>query len=259
MALARLQQRTTPDTVADTLREAILDGTLPAGSQMRETGIASELGISRAPLREALRRLEEEGLVVKIPFRGAFVAEVSQQSIDDIARLRSVLEPWAIEQGLGHLQGDRHHEMKAVVDKLATAARKGNVQDSIAAHLAFHRTVYECAGNEVLTDLWRGWENQLRLFLAADYRQYDDPMATHRDHAAVLEAIEHGDLKIVRRLLATHIHGANLGNESTRTSAQSRVTSKPSKRTSKNRAPTKRAPAKRPPAKRQAATGAPKP
>jgi DNA-binding GntR family transcriptional regulator len=174
---------------------------------MREVHVAAELGISRAPLREALRRLEEEGLVVKVPFRGTFVTEVSEESIRDIARLRSVLEPWAIEQGLQTLQGERLSDLRRLVAQLATAARKGNVQSSITAHLAFHRTIYESAGNEVLTSLWRGWENQLRLFLAADYRKYDDPMASHRDHEALLALIEKGDLGAIRRLLGSHIHG----------------------------------------------------
>lgn len=227
VALARLQQRTTPDAVADVLREAILDGTLVSGRQMRETGIAADLGISRAPLREALRRLEEEGLVVKIPFRGAFVAEVSRQSIDDIARLRSVLEPWAIEQGLTHLQTERLPEMRAIVNQLSVAARKGNVQDSISGHLAFHRTVYEAAGNEVLTNLWRGWENHLRLFLAADLRKADDPMAVHRDHAVVLTLIEDGDLRSLRRLLGSHIHGSSGGvGEESLTASGSEVATK---------------------------------
>lgn len=209
MTLPRLQQRTTPDTVADVLREAILDGTLEAGSPMREVIIAGELGISRAPLREALRRLEQEGLVVKIPFKGAFVAEPSEQSINDIAGVRFVLEPWAIEQGLQCPEKSKWiAEMKAVVNRLSEAARMGKVQDSISAHLAFHRIVYEAAGNEVLTNLWRNWENQLRLFLAADLRQTDGPTVMYTSHAAIFAAIEKGDVQTVRDLLGSHIHGA---------------------------------------------------
>jgi DNA-binding GntR family transcriptional regulator len=208
MALAKLQQRTTPDTVADTLREAILDGTLPAGDQLRETQIAAELGISRAPLREAFRRLEEEGLVVKVPFVGAFVAEISESSIADIARLRVVLEPWAIRQGWNTLHNEKLPYLRSIIEQLDATAHNGNIQQSIAAHLAFHRTIYESANNEALTNLWRGWENQLRLFLAADYRAYDDPMATHHAHAVLLEKIITGDLRSIQKELATHIHVA---------------------------------------------------
>lgn len=210
MALAKLQQRTTPDTVADTLREAILDGSLRAGSQLRETHVSAELGISRAPLREALRRLEEEGLVVKIPFKGAYVAEVSKQSIDDISRLRSVLEPWAVEQGLDVLREERLAELRKLIGSLSSAAQAGNVQRSIDAHLAFHRAVYEAAGNQALADIWRGWESQLRLFLAADLRNYEDPMAVANDHAAMLTLIENGDLEQLKHELRHHIHGSDV-------------------------------------------------
>lgn len=207
MALAKLQQRTTPDTVADTLREAILDGSLRAGSQLRETHVSAELGISRAPLREALRRLEEEGLVVKIPFKGAYVAEVSKQSIDDISRLRSVLEPWAVEQGLEVLRTERLNELRKLISSLSSAAQAGNVQRSIDAHLAFHRAVYESTRNHALADIWRGWESQLRLFLAADLRNYEDPMSVANDHAAMLTLIESGDLQQLKHELRHHIHG----------------------------------------------------
>ena len=75
------QRTTTPDGVYRVLRTAILDGTVPPGEQLRETHIATDLGISRSPLREALTKLEEEGLVVKIPFRGSFVVEVSARDV----------------------------------------------------------------------------------------------------------------------------------------------------------------------------------
>jgi len=91
------QRTTTPEGVYRVLRAAILDGQVPPGGQLREAYIASDLGISRSPLREALTRLEEEGLVVKIPFRGAFVVEVSAHDVAEIASIRLRVEPFAGE------------------------------------------------------------------------------------------------------------------------------------------------------------------
>ena len=85
VSLGRITQRTTPGSVALVIRNAILEGRLKPGSQLRETHLAADLGVSRAPLREALGLLAEEGLVDKIPYRGAFVAEVTQESIAEIA------------------------------------------------------------------------------------------------------------------------------------------------------------------------------
>lgn len=91
------QRTTTPDGVYRTLRAAILDGTVPPGGQLREAHIAKDLGISRSPLREALTKLEEEGLVVKIPYRGAFVVEVSAREVAEIDSVRLRVEPYAAE------------------------------------------------------------------------------------------------------------------------------------------------------------------
>ena len=99
------QRTTTPEGVYRVLRAAILDGTVPPGGQLREAHIAADLGISRSPLREALTRLEEEGLIVKIPFRGAFVVEVSAQDVAEIASIRLLVEPYAGELLLEALRG----------------------------------------------------------------------------------------------------------------------------------------------------------
>ncbi len=96
-----------PEGVYGVLRAAILDGTVPPGGQLRERDIAADLGVSRSPLREALTRLEEEGLIVKIPFRGAFVVEVSAQDIAEIASIRLLVDPYAGELALDALRGCR--------------------------------------------------------------------------------------------------------------------------------------------------------
>jgi DNA-binding GntR family transcriptional regulator len=205
---AQLQQRTTPDSVADVLREAILDGSLEPGLQLRETHIAAELGISRAPLREALRRLEEEGLVVKIPYKGAYVAEVGDRMIDEIASLRRHLEPFALELALSKLRGPERGYLREVVGQLTDAAKRHDLQHSIAAHLAFHRAIYEAADHQLLLNLWFSWESQLRLFLAVDMRSYADPVQVADDHARLLELIERGDLEALNKELPGHIHGS---------------------------------------------------
>ena len=108
-----LERTTTPEGVYRVLRAAILDGTVPPGGQLREAHIAADLGISRSPLREALTRLEEEGLIVKIPFRGAFVVEVSAQDVAEIASIRLLVEPYAGELALEALRGPERPRLTA--------------------------------------------------------------------------------------------------------------------------------------------------
>lgn len=207
MAIQRLNQSTTADSALSALRNAILDGTFSPGSQLREVHIATELGISRAPLREALHRLEQEGLVVRIPFRGAYVAEVSQRVATEIAALRAVLEPYAVECALPQfLADDGLAELTEAVDALSQRTAEEDRPGSIEAHLAVHGLLYRASGNEVLHDTWKSWESQLRLFLAVDHQSFPKLSDLAESHRTLLATIQSGDIKQIRRELAQHIH-----------------------------------------------------
>lgn len=207
MAIQRLQQSTTAEGALRAVRNAILDGTFPPGSQLREVHIATELGISRAPLREALNRLELEGLVVRIPFRGAFVAEVSPKAAAEIAALRTVLEPYAIECALPYFAtAEGRAELVDAVNRLSERTSEGDRPGSLEAHLAVHSLIYRAPGNQALYDVWKSWEVQLRLFLAVDQQSFPHLSDLGVTHRALLAAIETGDMKQIRRELAGHIH-----------------------------------------------------
>lgn len=206
--LAPLDQRTTPDGVHQVLREAILNGVFPPGCQLREAHIASDLGISRAPLREAFTRLVEEGLVERVAFRGAFVCQVSLKTIGEIAVLRYLVEPYAAEQAAARLGDQMSRRVQERVQALRTAASRGDIAESIDAHLEFHRFFYQHCGNALLTEQWSGWETRLRLFLSVDHRSYDnlDELAAAHEHLAGLIEEEH--MERFRRELAHHVHKA---------------------------------------------------
>lgn len=204
--LQRIQQRTMADGAVHALREAILSGGLAPGQQLRETQLAADLGTSRAPLREALQRLEEEGLVVRIPFRGSYVIEVGAEVAAEIETLRAVLEPFAVESALPRLrQGAGHDEMAAAVTLLEERTAAGDTTGSIDAHLAVHRAAYRAANNAVLFGIWTAWEKQLRLFLAVDHGSFAQLTDVGASHRRLLETIESGDRRDIRRELAAHL------------------------------------------------------
>ncbi len=207
MPIERLQQSTTAEGALRAVRNAILDGSFPPGSQLREVYISSELGISRAPLREALNRLELEGLVVRIPFRGAFVAEVSPKVVAEIAALRAILEPYAVECALPYFgTADGQDELTEAVRTLSERTAAGDRPGSIEAHLMVHGLLYRASGNQALYDVWKSWELQLRLFLAVDHQSFGDLNELAESHRALQAAIETGDMEQIRRELAGHIH-----------------------------------------------------
>jgi DNA-binding GntR family transcriptional regulator len=208
--LKPLRQSTTPDDVYLVVRKAILEGGLPAGSQLREVHMAADLGISRAPLREAFRRLEEEGLVVKLPFRGAFVAELAPRTIEEITALRAIVEPYAAERALETLRGPRREQLTRAVEALAKASRERNFVATLDAHMRFHRLFYEHSGNAMLLDLWSSWESRLRLYLVAEHHLYEDLMDFAGPHEQLSTIVLHGDASELRAAVIDHLHSARL-------------------------------------------------
>jgi DNA-binding GntR family transcriptional regulator len=207
------QRTTTPDGVYRVLRAAILDGTVPPGGQLREAHIAADLGISRSPLREALTRLEEEGLIVKIPFRGAFVAQVSAEDVAEIASIRLCVEPYAGKLSMEALRGPARPTLMQTIEDLNRATDENDIPASIDAHLRFHRLFYDLSGNGILQDLWNGWEDKMRLYLAVDHRTYSDVHDIAREHEEMVRCVLEGDVDAFRHEVAHHFPSALLQGE----------------------------------------------
>ncbi|GLP76694.1 GntR family transcriptional regulator [Mycobacterium antarcticum] len=207
VSLGRVEQRTTPGSVAQVLRSAILDGTLKPGSQLREIHLSEDLGVSRGPLREALAMLVDEGLVVKIAYRGAFVAEVSAEGMAEIASLRKRLEPFAIELAMPKLTGVNRLKVTRALEDMALGADNGDATATIDAHMAFHRAFYELSGYKQLLEIWNGWEAQLQMFFSADHRAFTDLHDMVADHVRLLAVIDRGDIDEITHEIGIHVHG----------------------------------------------------
>jgi DNA-binding GntR family transcriptional regulator len=202
------QRTTTPDGVYRVLRAAILDGGVPPGGQLREAHIAAALGISRSPLREALTRLEEEGLVVKFPFRGAFVMEVSAEDVAEIASIRLRVEPYAGQLSMDTLRGQQRPLLMQTVEDLDRAIEDNDIPASIDAHLRLHRLFYDFSGHSILQNLWNGWESKLRLHLAVDHRSYGNVQDIAREHEGLVSRVLAGDVDGFQREVAVHFPSA---------------------------------------------------
>jgi DNA-binding GntR family transcriptional regulator len=203
--LARLTPRIYRLDALVAIRRAILDGVFPPGSPLVERRVASEMGISRGPVREALHKLEEEGLVVTTPYKVTQVAEVGPQRISEITALREALEPLAVNQTLSRYRTEALRELKRRLNEMRSAGAAGERDNLIELHLAFHRTYYAMAGNSLLLQIWTLMEGQTRLYLHV-HRLPNETLSDYADHHVDLyEALESGVPEHIDAAVSQHI------------------------------------------------------
>ena len=175
------------EQVKDVLLQRIVSGELKPGERLVETRIASELGTSQAPVREALRDLELLRMVESEPFRGARVRGFGDDELIEVYPVRAVLEDLAAREAAKHLDGDvavLEHE----VEEMRAAAARGDINALVRHDIAFHRLMVEAAGNPVLEQCWKslGVEGRITISL---YGTYVEPREAAEKHVPILEAI----------------------------------------------------------------------
>lgn len=190
----------------DHLKQAILDRAYPGGALLSEGEIAAEVGVSRTPVREALLRLETEGLVRLYPKRGALVLPVSPQEIADVLETRELVETFTA--GRATIGPALVEELDALLGSMRDHARAEDAKEFARADRCFHRALVAAAGNEILTQLYDSLrDRQLRMArLTAD-----DPVRTAdaiREHTEILAAVRSGDRRRIRAAIHRHLQTA---------------------------------------------------
>lgn len=178
------------EELAQELRRAILDGSLPGGSRLVESKIAQEYGVSKTPVREALQILAAEGLVVQRPRRGAFVAEFSERDLEEIGGIRGVLEGYAARLVAARRDPAVLAHLERVIDEMEAA---DNQEALLELHLSFHRLLVESSGHRLLLEIWSNLEGRVRIFLAMTQAFYQDWRSIGQVHRPILEALRNGD------------------------------------------------------------------
>jgi len=171
-ALARVPKATFRAHIAERLRHAILQGDLPPGTPLVETALAAQFDVSRAPLREALRQLVEEGLVVTVPYTGTRVTSLSVDDLREIQSMRITLERFAFDQAWPRRSAAARRDLRARHAALTQAIDRGDEAACIDAELALHGWVYETSGHQLLQHTWRSLRGRLQLYWAAHHRAH---------------------------------------------------------------------------------------
>lgn len=194
--------------VARILTQAILAGRLPPGAKVAEAGVARELGISRAPVREAARLLERQGLLVASPRRGFFVRKLEANDIDEIYDLRLCVECHAGVGAARNLTPETRDALRRQLDVLYETADLDDPARQVEEDYRFHRLICEIAGSRRLLRLFDDLASELRMVIGLIGRLYDDPRHIAQTHEALLEAIEAGHPERIIARLDFHIRDA---------------------------------------------------
>ena len=193
---------------AAALRKMILSGDLGPGARLVEERLTEQLGISRAPLREALRLLEQEGLVVSRPRHGSSVAELDEDDVLEILTLRRVLERTAVEVGVPVQDETRLERCRAALAQMESSARAHDRAALVGHGYAFHASIVALAGQRRLSALYDSLQQQLLLCMSRNLyarERYHEDLDEHaRRHRQLLELIEAGDPAPVLAALDAH-------------------------------------------------------
>jgi len=189
-----------PDIVLERLRTDILTGARRAGSPLRQDEIARKFGISHIPVREALRRLEAEGLALIRPRRGAVVAELSAREIEELNEMRTALEPCALRIALPRITKETVKRAARILDLIdREPARWG------ALNMEFHAVLYESAQRPRLLATIRSLHQNVERYVHHELTVIDNLEESQREHRELLEMISHGEVGAACRLLRKHI------------------------------------------------------
>jgi DNA-binding GntR family transcriptional regulator len=198
---------------ADLIREAILDGELPAGTRLKEDELAARLEVSRTPVREALRRLEVEGLVVHEAKRGAAVRSYSAEELDDMYRLRALLEGYAARRAAERMTPEVLEQLRASCRRFErlTARRGASIRDLARENMIFHECVLLAAGDERLADMTRSVIHLPLVYRAYVWFTDDEKQASVDGHERVVDALAAGDADAAAKLMEEHVLRAREG------------------------------------------------
>jgi len=201
--LPRIDRRRLGDLAYEEVRKRIVSGDFAMGSRLNEVRLANDLGVSRAPVREALRRLSEEGLVVERPHLGAVVRELDASSLVDLYNVRAALESLAIR--LATRQRMDTKPLRAIIRRMAAAAESGDYALVARHELDFHSVITNNSGNAVLMGIFHSLEGQVLMGLALDDSGYQDLEEVAREHQPLVEAIELGDEHAAAEQMQAHV------------------------------------------------------
>lgn len=196
------------EVVCESLREAIRKGVLKPGERIMEIQLAEELGVSRTPVREAIRKLELEGYVIMMPRRGTYVATMSIRDINEIFEIRSSLESLSNGLAAERITDEELEHLQRLLVVIGGYIAEGNIDKIVETDIEFHDVIYHAARNSRLVGVISNLRDQLTRFRTLSMSYPGRLEATMDEHRAIVEAIAHGDVKAARKAAERHMENS---------------------------------------------------
>ena len=178
------------DVVFQTLRQAILRGKLQPGERLMEIHLAQQLGVSRTPVREAIRMLEQEGLVIMIPRKGAIVAEITKSDLEDVLEVRAALEELAVKKACRNISQEQLQELKKAAGKFAASLQKEDLMACAQADVAFHEIISAATENRRLIQILNNIREQIYRYRLENLKDKSSHANLVEEHTAICRALE---------------------------------------------------------------------
>lgn len=196
------------DVVFENLREAILEGKLRPGQRLMEVQLAEQLGVSRTPVREAIRKLELEGLVVMLPRKGAYVANMSLKDVIDVLEVRASLEGLSASLAAERITPEDIERLKKISEEFNKSTLESDIETLLKKDVEFHECIFRATNNKKLHQLINSLWEQVYRFRVTYISDYDSSKSIIEEHQNILNAIVSGDSELAKKYATEHIEKA---------------------------------------------------
>lgn len=198
------------DVVFNTLREAILKGELKPGERLMELQLASKLGVSRTPIREAIRMLEQEGLAVTIPRKGAEVAKMTEKDMEDVLQVRDALDELAASIACEQITAEELEELRRTMREFEESTKTGDVKRIAEVDVKFHDIIYKATRNPKLENILNNLREQMYRYRVEYLKDEKNFPTLIKEHSEIVDGLAKKNKEKV--IAAMHKHVENQAN-----------------------------------------------
>ncbi len=193
------------EAVFNTLRQQILTGELKPGERLMEVTLAEKLGVSRTPIREAIRKLEQEGMAQTIPRRGAVVAMMTEKDMEDVLQVRRALEDLAVQIACEQISISQIKELETAMMRFEECTKKDDLAETVRADVEFHDIIYAATGNKRLMSIMSGFGEQMFRYRVEYLKERENYPVLVEEHEGIVDGLKRRDMEAVTEIMRRHV------------------------------------------------------